>query len=279
MRASAASGLVPVPTTNTRGPKVPQWEVERLCRDVGAFVVDKDANRLARLRRSVGFAARAIGVQQPLGRRPDVPYMVTLTYRGDNRDWRPDHITSALKACREWARRQGFKLRYVWVAELQTRGVIHYHACIWLPHGVRMPKWDVRGWWPHGMANRKVARKAVPYLMKYLSKGSFDGGQFPHGSRVHGAGGLETGLRLGRRWLGLPRCVQGNSSIFDRWTRCEGGGWISPRGTFVPSEFRRVVVAGCTALQRVFKHRTAIDAHGPFCWLTDREKAMAVYGR
>jgi hypothetical protein len=202
--------------------------------------------------------------------------MVTLTYSGDNRDWRPDHITAALKACREWARRQGFKLRYVWVAELQTRGVIHYHACIWLPHGVRMPKWDCRGWWPHGMSNRKVARKAVPYLMKYLSKGSFDG-SFPHGCRVHGAGGLERDFRRARSWLALPRFVQGCSSVYGTWKRRTGGGWLSPSGEHVVSEFRRVLVAGCHALQRVARHPTLIDASGPFCWISDRAQALRVF--
>ena len=250
--------------------------VPRLVTVAGALVIDKAANRLARLRRSVGFAARAHAVSER-GHRSDVPWMVTLTYRGDNRDWKSDHMTRAMDRVRLWCKREtGGPLRYVWVAELQQRGVIHYHICIWLPRGVRMPKWDTRGWWDHGATNRKVARNAVPYLMKYLSKGSESTfGRFPHGARIFGVGGLDHALGRARRWLGLPAFVQGNSSIHDRWTRAVGGGWTSPGGQHFESEFRRVLVCGRDAVQRVCSHPVAIQASGPFSWLSDRERAFA----
>jgi Protein of unknown function (DUF3296). len=35
--------------------------------------------------------------------------------------------------------RRGHKLPYVWVAELQKRGALHYHVLLWLPRGLTLP--------------------------------------------------------------------------------------------------------------------------------------------
>ncbi|MBS0443320.1 MAG: hypothetical protein JSR38_15310 [Proteobacteria bacterium] len=267
-----SAGLVSVPTTGTPGDFHIRAAGAALRDEVGAFPLDREARRLSQLRMHVGFAARAHAVSEK-GQRSDVPWMVTLTYAGDNSDWRPDHIKAALQAVRKWAQRRSFALRYVWVAELQKRGVIHYHICIWLPRGVRMPKWDTRGWWTHGMSNRIVARHATAYLMKYLSKGT-DYGQLPRGARAYGVGGLDHSLRRARRWLRLPAFVQGNSSVWDKWQRVRGGGWASPAGEHLPSEFRLVLVAGVRCVQRVARHALSIAAAGPFSWLADRPTAL-----
>jgi hypothetical protein len=277
----AGAGLVSVPTSGPSGLSVEfsaasrKAQVDEFAELADCFLIDKKELRLKRLRRSIGFAARAHAVSEK-GQRSDVPWMVTLTYRGDNRDWRSSHLLTAIKACRRWCQRRGYSMRYVWVAELQKRGVIHYHLCIWLPRGVRMPKWDVRAssrrdaavWWPHGMTNRKVARHATAYLMKYMGKGVEDTfGQFPKGARIYGVGGLDLSLRRARRWLGLPAFVQANSDIWDKWARAPGGGWSDPDGVIYPSEFRRVKVGGFEALQRVCTHARAMTPSGPFSWL------------
>lgn len=274
-----SAGLVSVPTTCTQvltegqrlAAAVRATEVADLAQEVGAFRGDPVLTRLARMRRAVGFGARAHAVSER-GHRDDVPYMVTLTYRGVS-DWKPDHLTQALRAVRMWCNRQGFALRYVWVAEMQKRGAIHYHLCIWLPRGVRMPKWDVRGWWPWGMSQRVVARHAVSYLMKYLSKGCDMA--FPKGARTYGVGGLEHSLRRARRWLNLPRFVQRLSDCADDWKRADGGGWTAPDGRHFASEFRQVFVAGQRYLQRVRRHLGLLDPSGvefdpsgPFSWFS-----------
>ena len=269
--AREARGLVSVPTSPPQAVSVPV-EVVALRTDLGAFVPDAQARRLSQLRMHVGFAARAHAVSRK-GHRGDVPWMVTLTYRGDNSQWEGRHVSAGLEACGKWARRLGFAFRYVWVAELQQRGVIHYHVACWLPRGVSMPKWDKRGWWPHGMTNVIRARHATAYLMKYLSKGG-DYGQLPRGARAYGVGGLDHSLRRARRWLRLPAFVQGNSSIHDAWSRRIGGGWTAPDGSAVASEFVCAVVGGVRCLLRVARHPRAIDAAGPFSWLTDRVSAL-----
>lgn len=267
-----SAGLVSVPTSDPRRSAALAADGRAaLVEHLDAFKVDRDQRRLACLRRSIGFSARAHAVSEK-GHRSDVPWMVTLTYAGTNADWDPRHISAALHGARQWAKRSGFALRYVWVAELQKRGVIHYHLCVWLPRGVRMPKWDARGWWVHGMSNRVVARNAVPYLLKYMSKGTdVSAGTFPRGARLYGVGGLEKSLQRARRWLNLPRFVQCNSDTSDRWVRAEGGGWTAPDGSHWASEFKRVLVCGMECLQRIGTHLRAIEADGPFSWLKPRQ--------
>lgn len=242
-------------------------EADALMRRLGAFVVDKAGRRYSGLRMAVGFAARAHAVSEK-GHRNDVAWMVTLTYRGDNSAWEGTHLTRAMDAFRVWCKRSGFACRYVWVAELQQRGVIHYHIAAWLPRGVQMPHWDSRGWWSHGMTNTLKARHATAYLMAYLKKGDLEArGALPKGARNYGVGGLDHALRRARRWLRLPSFVQGNSDVFDDWRRAEGGGWTSPAGQHFASEFASCLVGGARALVRVAQHPVSFKADGPFTWV------------
>lgn len=161
--------------------------------------------RVARLKRAVWAA----GHLQRLADRdvfPSVCWFVTLTYVGVD-DWTPKHISKACAQFRKWCSRQEMPCRYIWVAELQKRGAVHYHLLAWIPRGVDMPHWDMergrRTWWPHGMSNTQPAKSGVGYLMKYLSKlGEFH--RFPQGLRLYGIGGLcEMGRKV-RTWYNLP---------------------------------------------------------------------------
>lgn len=282
--ASEASGLVSVPTSRTATQPLPESllssvsaRVTALREELGAFALDKDARRLSMLRMAVGSAARLHGGLNP-GHRALRAWMVTLTYRGTNAQWRSTHMSQAMQHLRMWCNRQGFRARYVWVAELQKRGVIHYHAVVWLPQGVRCPAFDSRGWWPHGMTNRKCVRSsAVGYLMKYLSKGTdVSSGSFPKGARIYGVAGLDEAGRRVRRWLRLPSFVQGNASVHDDWHRAVGGGWLAPDGARWASEFTTALVAGVRCLVRLCIHARQIDAAGPFSWVADRARALAL---
>lgn len=127
------------------------------------------------------------------------PVMVTLTY-GGGEAWRARHISDFLACARKWHQRRGQRMRYVWVAEMQERGAVHYHAIFWLARHLQMPKPDKRGWWPCGSSRIEAVRHAVGYAAKYASKGE-DGPAFPRGVRIHGAGGLDLeGKREARYW-------------------------------------------------------------------------------
>ena len=167
--------------------------------------------RLRRLRRSVWAAGHLHGIADH-GRRPPVCHFVTLTYVAVN-DWRADHISDATEQYRRHCARLGVPCRYLWVAELQKRGAVHYHLLAWLPRGVRMPHWDqttqsptgrtVKPFWSHGMSNTEQARSGVGYLMKYLSKLG-DEHRFPPHLRLYGVGGLTAQARGVRGWYNLP---------------------------------------------------------------------------
>lgn len=155
---------------------------------------------------------------------------VTLTYREVDQ-WEPKHITGFLKNLRDWARRQGLpSLRYLWVAELQKRGAVHYHVMVWLPKRLSMPKPDKRGWWKHGLSQVKWARKPVGYIAKYASKQESkneQGHSFPKGCRLHGAGGICSTDRIAVRWWQLPGYIRDAVFPADDVCRAPGGGFVS----------------------------------------------------
>lgn len=206
-RAAAAgagagvAGLVPYKTTVT-----PALDRLGYCEGSIEIRTDKESRfdrRFARMRSAIwwsgqGHAERFSGL---FGCRA---WFVTLTYR-PGVEWSGEHVADALRRCRMWLKRQtGEKLRYSWVAELQKRGAVHYHLIVYLPKRLSMPKWDKRGWWPHGFTNVQVCRSGVGYLMKYVSKASpFH--NFPKGMRLYGIGGLNDQARSIRSWRNLPQ--------------------------------------------------------------------------
>lgn len=227
LRSGAAPGaglVTPSETSATRGVET---EIEVPCA----------ALRVASMRRGVKASARAIEEVALSGSRRCAPWLITLTYREVD-SWRARHVSAYLDCLRKWAQRQGFAIPYVWVAELQKRGAVHYHVVAWVPVRLQVPKGDKRGWWPHGMTQRVRARKPVGYLMKYASKGvppsSNTGGsggdsaapEFPRSLRLHGAGGLTAPGRVVRRWLTLPVWLLKYARTFQRVVRLPGGVWL-----------------------------------------------------
>lgn len=232
--------------------------------------VDRVLSRCTRLRKNLGVAAKLLS-----NAGPRQPWMLTLTY-ADATAWRPDHAKEAIRHLRQWAHRQGFALRYLWVMETAARksgdqlGMVapHYHLVVWLPHGVSCPPMDVMGWWTHGLTNTVKAKAPVRYVMKYASK--FDNaGDFPKGARIYGMGGLTDSDRRIRRWINWPRFVQGNASVSCSWRRATGGGWLDEStGELWPSEWGLVSLdRSCTRLVRLRTHTRAIQSDGPFSWV------------
>lgn len=278
--ARAARGLVSVSTTCRSGPVPIQWADS-------CITIDRAQARVTRLRKGLGIAAKQLHNQ---GARNQQIWMQTLTYAGTNANWRPEHISRYLDAMRKWHySRTGSKtLRYAWVAELQKRGVIHYHVIVWLDAGLTPPMGDkpwrrtdrrgVAHWeppmWAHGMSRRDKSTAPVAYLMKYASKvESKNVGSFPHGARIHGAGGMDASGRAIRRWVLWPSYVQGNAAVTDRFKPAVGGGYINAdTGEHLASEFAPTG-GGFGSFIRV---RTTPRAHladgagapsGPFSWL------------
>lgn len=273
--AAGAAGLVSLSTT-CRGEDSSDFVVDFMAENT--IEIDHQKARLTRMRKSIGVAAKAL---HNLGSKNQRVWMLTLTYAGTNANWRPEHISRFLDAMRRWhySRTGSKKMRYVWVAELQKRGVIHYHVCVWLDHGLTPPMpdraWRLRGvmtapMWPHGMSNRLEAIAPVAYLMKYASKDTSKDGAFPKGARIHGCGGLDAEGRGCRRWVLWPAYVQGNASIHDRFKPCKGGGYVNAdTGEFLPSEFVPTGGGFTRFIRARVNPRRMPDAGGPFSWLPE----------
>jgi hypothetical protein len=231
-----------------------------------AITIDRQMSRVVRLRKGVGLASKALhNLAGPRAQK----VMVTLTYAGDNAAWKPTHMSNYIAAVRMWhTRLTGHKLRYVWVAELQGRGVIHYHAVFWLRKGVTMPRADKRGWWPHGMTKTEKAIKPIGYLMSYLSKiESKNVQEFPRGARISGSGGLDKTARDCKRWVLWPSYLQGNAEAGERYRPAKGGGYTNAdTGEHFASEWQPVGNSFKTFIRRR-THERQVDAAGPFSWV------------
>lgn len=200
------------------------------------------------MRHGILTAARLQGEQSVRQGQRTRPAMITLTYGPDD-FWRPRHLSEFLKNARNWLARRGLKLRYCWVAEMQKRGVVHYHIIVWLPvvngQPVRLPKPDDSGWWPHGMSEIKWARKAAGYLAKYTSKGQDVGDPpFPCGIRISGVGGLDKeGAREARWWRAPSECREALGFTADI-RRVLGGRVDAVTGLFWESLWRFCYIDG-----------------------------------
>lgn len=163
--------------------------------------------RLKKMKRTVVTTSRVIQEALTTNRQKFKVAMVTLTYR-DDVEWDSRHISSYLHCVRQWAKRRGHQVRYVWVMELTKRGRPHYHVVFWLPKGVSMPMADKQGWWKNGLTNSLWVRKPVGYIAKYASKGlsytSPDSPQLPKGARICGYGGLDAPMMDSKCWILCP---------------------------------------------------------------------------
>jgi hypothetical protein len=225
---AAAAGLVSLQTSPLFNKSSLPLQREGDTFEISFDKVQRAGKRVKRLRRNVWAAGHLHGMADK-GSRPPVAWFVTLTYVGVD-DWCADHMSSATEQFRRHCARMGVPCRYIWVAELQKRGAVHYHMLAWLPKGVLMPHWDkaftsssgrsVGPFWSHGMTNTQVAKSGVGYLMKYLSKlGELT--VFPPRLRLYGCGGLTSQARGVRCWYNLPEWAK----------RCYGVGELKRQGS------------------------------------------------
>lgn len=167
--------------------------------------LDTDVIRFSRMRRRLIVWARSINEWAKNVYLPATGHMpliigITLTYRENT--WLPGHITNFIDHLRYHL--AGKLLAYCWVAELQARGVPHYHVCLALAHdttfqkkltdtNVDLPFPDAAGWWKHGYTwltwQTKLGKPlsaSSRYLTKYLQKGFDSVHDFPKGMRLYG---------------------------------------------------------------------------------------------
>jgi hypothetical protein len=250
--AAGGPGLVSLHTSGTEG---------------GRIEIDPILTRMRRLRKAILTATRMHEFELRNARFK--PAMLTLTYR-EVGQWHPRHISELLQRIRVWMRRRGHPMRYVWVAELQERGAVHYHVVLWLPRGLTLPKPDKQGWWLHGSTRIEWARKPAGYLAKYASKlDSKSGLGFPRGARLHGRGGLEELGRAVSQWFNLPQWAREITDLAGRAVRRKGNGLVErTTGVCLPTPWRLSrSESGTRYAEKVFSYLGAIrEIAGPFSW-------------
>jgi hypothetical protein len=163
---------------------------------------------------------------------------LTLTY-ADGGDWEGGHIAAFRKAMNHWCIARRVRLRFVWVAELQKRGAIHYHVIVWLPKGKYLPFADAQGWWPHGRTNIVNAQSPIGYITKYASKATAaDALGYPKGARICGYGGLQPEGRRHLRYWNAPFWVRDELGGRADIRKVAGGYCNKLTGEFLPSPWR-----------------------------------------
>lgn len=229
--SGASAGLVSSTTSRT-----PTVRIE----------IDRNATRAKKLRKSVITGARLHEEEaQAQGFRVRAA-MLTTTYR-DDVDQCPKDIARLLDHVRGYFNRAsrakygkgGPRFRYVWVMELTKRLRPHYHLLFWLPKGIRIPKADKRGWWPHGSTRIEWAKYAVGYIAKYASKFCpLTAMHMPKGFRTHAVGGLNAESKRELRWWKSPLDAREFFGAFADIRKCVGGYFDKLTGEFWPSPWR-----------------------------------------
>lgn len=206
--------------------------------------IDRHGNRIKRMRRAIGHAARLLHFQATAGSARMRKTFITLTY-AEADAWQPRHLSQFRDCMRQWCKRRGIACRFVWVAELQQRGALHYHVLVWIPRRFMLPKPDRQGWWPHGSSNIKEAQHAVSYIAKYASKTTAEqGAKYPKGARMHGAGGLEPESRRHIRYWQAPQWVRDALTGRADIRKVVGGYADKITGEFLPSPWHVFVTPG-----------------------------------
>jgi hypothetical protein len=208
------------------------------------LLVDARGAKLLRSKTATLTGARLAQLQHPTWSGT----FVGFTYRPGS-DYEPRHITELISKIRQWCDRQGIPCVYIWVAEMQKRGVIHYHMIVFHPKRLQFPKPDKQGWWLHGSTSRRPGIKhAVPYMAKYMSKG--DIAAYPKGARTYGSGGIKGVYRLEQRWWKLPAWVREQVAPEDCSKRVKGGFLIPDTSEILITPWRVLFRGGLIYIQR-----------------------------
>lgn len=204
-----------------------------LNRETGEIAdINDPLRRVKRLRKRVGRWGKTVAEKYVRDGR-GVLLMITTTYRpgeipqpGDRKEF-----------MRKVRRRLGVQLiAYAVVAELQKRGVIHYHFLLLLRRGSWLPTPDKSQLWTHGSTNVKRNIRSAGYLLKYVSKVGEEGYDLPAGTRAYDVRVRVLGefspvqlteLRLSAVPYWLEEKVRDACAILHKVpVRVPGGGWF-----------------------------------------------------
>jgi hypothetical protein len=255
--AAQGAAVEPIPLVKQRGRR---WRV-KLSNGERESQLDSHWARISRCNKRVKAWVEAIPtinrrqrrIYKAKGIAPRL-VMITLTY-GDaetehkkSEGWEPNHIRDFMLGLRKLL---GNKLwAYARVAEMQTRGSLHYHIMMYVAPGTKIPKPDEAGLWPHGMTKIETVKRGPWYILKYAGK-DYQKDGLPAGARMFAVWVDKKQVSpdeiFGFRLSAAPPYVQeairayfekGDITSEVRWGRVVGGGWvIKDLGEMLQSEW------------------------------------------
>lgn len=150
---------------------------------------------------------------------------LTLTY-DDSKNFSPKHISRFMGHFRDKFKRMGLRFSYIWTLECSAKGILHYHALIWIPRTFALCLKDMGRLWPHGVSRIEAARSPCSWV-KYITKFEVMMTLLPPKARSYGYGGLDI---LGKQEIAraawpcwLRRIVPASEYAVRR----KGGGWVN----------------------------------------------------
>jgi len=160
-------------------------------------IVDGYRRRLGRMRNKIFRWAELAKEKYPEARIK----MIDLTYDTEGTlveasDFQPGDIREFNMRLKR--KLKGKLLAYAWVAELQRRGIIHYHVLVVIEKGTKIGHPDKNGLWVKGMSRVGDSRAGVYYICSYMNKKyqkDFD--KFPKGCRLFGVWIMGMKVELG----------------------------------------------------------------------------------
>lgn len=213
--------------------------------------VDNHKSRMARMRKRIKAWSDLV---ERIEVKKSVRFvMIRLSYDTEGTlveasDWEANHIRDYVK---ELKRRLGERLlAMAWVAEMQKRGVPHYHLYIMVFQGTRIPMPD-EGMWPHG-SSRIATGRSPYYLVSYLKT--------KDGEKVYQKIGFPKGMRIFSVWVRKGLTVDWNYTLF-RWSALPG--WLNEElcrwGFWFVNMFPRPMEGGGWQIELSEERRKLID--------------------
>jgi hypothetical protein len=161
-------------------------------------------------------------------------YQIGLSYR-PGETWKQKDISDYLENVMEYATREKV-VGYSWVAEMQKRGEVHYHAEIITTKACRkIPMPDKKGHWRKGSSSRReVSYVEINYLTSEYMRKKEQKSNYPKGIRIHSTWLNKLYFDAVDFWAlrsaGYPNWLVSNINneglVNPKITHAKGGGWL-----------------------------------------------------
>jgi hypothetical protein len=148
----------------------------------GYYLIDNGAMRTARTSEKLGKWEELVKSKAEF--LPIRAYQIGLSYR-PGETWKQRDITDYIKNVQKYTGRENF-VGYSWVAEMQKRMEVHYHAELITTEACRkIPMPDKKGHWKKGSSSRReVSYVEVNYLTSSYMRKKEQKSNYPKGIRI-----------------------------------------------------------------------------------------------